>query len=54
VEQSLAEQVLQPLLPPTGVEFPLEILEKAAKVDSFRLAPLLQRGQGAPSLTWLM
>lgn len=49
-----AEHVPQELPPPTGAESPLELLEKAAKEDSTLLAPLLQRGQDAPSFTWLM
>ena len=45
----MAEQPLQELPPLMGVEEPLESLETAAKADSTRRAPLLQRGQDASS-----
>ena len=54
VEQLVEEQVLQPLLPPIGAGVPPELLEKAANSDITLRAPLLQLGQAASSLTWLI
>jgi hypothetical protein len=53
-EQVDAVQPPQALPPLTGAELPLESLEKAAKAESTRRAPLLQRGQAASSFDLLI
>jgi len=46
--------VLQPPEPATALELPLSLFIKAANVETARLAPFLQVGQGASSLALLM
>jgi len=52
VSQLVAAHVLQGELPPIGVGAPSVLLEKEAKEENIRLAPLRQRGQEAGSFEW--
>jgi hypothetical protein len=47
------EQELQGELSPIGVVDPSLFLEKEAKEENIRVAPLWQRGQEAFSFAWL-
>jgi len=53
VSQLVAEHELQEELPPTGVDGPSLLLEKEAKEENIRFAPLWQRGQEAFSFAWV-
>jgi len=53
VSQLVAEQELQEELPPIGVDGPSLLLEKEAKEENIRSAPLWQRGQEALSFNWV-
>jgi hypothetical protein len=49
----VVEHVLQEEPPPIGVDVPSLLLEKEAKEENIRLAPLQQRGQEALSFAWV-
>ena len=53
VSQLVAEHEPQEELPPIGVDGPSLPLEKEAKADNIRFAPLWQRGQEAFSFAWV-
>jgi hypothetical protein len=53
VPQLVVEHALQGELPPIGVDVPSLLLEKEAKEENIRLAPLRQRGQEALSSAWV-
>jgi hypothetical protein len=53
VSQLVAEHELQEEPPPIGVDRPSLLLEKEAKEENTRFAPLWQRGQEILSFAWL-
>lgn len=53
VAQLVAEQELQEELSPIGLDYPSLLLEKEAKEENIRVAPLWQRGQEAFPFAWL-
>jgi len=53
VSQLVAEHESQEGLPPIWVDIPSVLLEKEAKEENIRVAPLWQRGQETFSFTWL-